>query len=287
MRRIAFINEKGGTCKTTLCVNVGAYLAEAKQKRVLVVDLDTQGHAGKSLGLDVRSLQPNIFDLLTRPELSVAQVARSTAIERLSVVPSNKAMSEFPLAVASHPDRALKLEQKMKSLTDYDFVLYDAPPSMGLTTTNIVAAADEVVIPVALTYFALDGCAEILESLRKVAASQGRAEVPVSLVVPTLYRKTALATEILSKLKSYFPAALAKTALGYNVKIDEAQSHGQTIWEYAPRSKGAEMLKAIADELLARGPQPARSKSHSTTSASASASTASASTPATRREARA
>jgi chromosome partitioning protein len=234
-------------------VNVGAYLARAKKQRVLVVDLDTQGHAGKSLGLDVRGLVPNVFDLLTDPALQVAQVARPTAIDHLSVVPSNKAMSEFPVAVAAQADRALKLDQKVRGLQGYDFVLYDAPPSMGLTTTNIMAAADEVVIPVALTYFALDGCAEILESMRKVAAEHGKPELRVSLVVPTLYRKTALAEEILAKLKGYFPQELSRTALGYNVKIDEAQSHGQTIWEYAPKSKGAEMLKSIADELPNRG----------------------------------
>src|SRR5947209_559122 len=140
MRRIAFINEKGGTCKTTLCVNLGAYLAREKHKRVLIVDLDTQGHSGKSLGLDVRGLSPSAFDLLTRDDLTIADVARATATDGLDVVPSNKSMSEFPLEVAHRSDRDQRLQRAMDTAAGYDFVLYDAPPSMGLTTVNILRA---------------------------------------------------------------------------------------------------------------------------------------------------
>ena len=257
MRRIAFTNEKGGTCKTSLCVNVGAYLALHRKKRVLVIDLDTQGHAGKSLGVDSRHLRPNVFDLLTRPEVQVADVVRATQVAGLYVVPSNKAMSDFPVVVASDPHRTRRLDDKVRHLTGYDFVLYDAPPSMGLTTVNIMAASDEVVVPVALTYLALDGCAEIVETLRQVAADHARPSLGVSMVVPTLYRNTALAEEILAKLRAYFPSQVSRTALGYNVKIDEAQSHGQTIWEYAPTSSGAAMLKSISEELLKRIKGPA------------------------------
>lgn len=261
MRRIAFINEKGGTCKTTLCVNVGAYLARTLSKRVLVVDLDTQGHAGKSLGLDVRTLRPNVFDLLTDDSLTVNQVARATATPGLDVVPSNKAMSDFPLEVAARKERNQLLDRKMQGLSLYDYILYDAPPSMGLTTLNVMAACEEVVIPVALTYLGLDGCAEMVETVTRVARESSRPALHVAMVVPTLYRKTALADAILEKLRAYFPAEISATALGYSVKLDEAQSHGQTIWEYAPSCSGAKMIRAIADELVARSGQQATSSS--------------------------
>ncbi|MFN7134880.1 MAG: ParA family protein, partial [Myxococcales bacterium] len=253
MRRIAFINEKGGTCKTTLTVNVGAWLAREKRKNVLIVDLDTQGHCGKSLGVDVRPAPRTAWDLLVDPAVTVADVALKTAIPNLSLVPANKALAEFPVRVANDADRARKLESKLRNLDGYDFVLFDAPPSMGLITTNIFLATREIVIPVALTYLALDGCAEILGTVQRMAEEHQKPDLAVSMVVPTLYRKTALADEILSKLKGYFPDTLARTALGFNVKIDEAQSHGRTIWEYAPTSKGAEMLAAISSELLKRG----------------------------------
>lgn len=257
MRRIAFINEKGGTCKTTLTVNIGAWLAREKNKKVLIIDLDTQGHCGKSLGVDVRAAERTVWDLLVDPKVTVEDVELKTAIPNLWLIPANKRLADFPVAVAGDEDRATRLEQKLEGLTGFDFVLFDSPPSMGLTTTNIFLAAREIVVPVALTYLALDGCAEIVNTVQQISQEYGRNDLRVSMVVPTLYRKTALADEILSKLKSYFPDTLSKTALGFNVKIDEAQSHGRTIWEYAPSSKGAAMLGAIAADLLRRGEKKA------------------------------
>lgn len=258
MRRIAFINEKGGTCKTTLAVNLGAWLAREKGKKTLLVDLDTQGHCGKSLGVDVRQARRTVFDLLVEPGVRVQDVVLPTAIPNLSLLPANKAVADFPLRVANDSDRERKLEKKLEDLSGYDYVLFDAPPSMGLVTTNVFLATSEIVVPVALTYLAMDGCAEVMATVDRVKQEHGKGELAVTMVVPTLYRRTALADEILGKLGSYFPDTLCKTALGYNVKIDEAQSHGRTIWEYAPESRGAEMLEAIAKELLRRGEKAAR-----------------------------
>ncbi|HEY3449102.1 MAG TPA: ParA family protein [Myxococcales bacterium] len=258
MRRIAFINEKGGTCKTTLAVNLGAWLAREKNKKTLLVDLDTQGHCGKSLGVDVRQAKRTTFDLLVEPDVTVQDVVVATAIPNLSLLPSNKAIADFPLRVAQDGDRERKLAKKLAGLQGYDYVLFDAPPSMGLVTTNVFLATAEVVVPVALTYLAMDGCAEVMATVDRVKQEHGNAELAVTMVVPTLYRRTALADEILGKLGTYFPETLCKTALGYNVKIDEAQSHGRTIWEYAPQSRGAEMLEAIAKELVRRGEKAAR-----------------------------
>ncbi len=256
MRRVAFINEKGGTCKTTLCVNIGAWLAERRGLRVLVADLDTQGHAGKSLGIDVRGLSPTIFDLLLDPALPVDEVARPTSVSNLEILPANKDLAAFPVEVASHADRAEKLRQRVQALAPdrYDLVLFDTPPSVSLVTENALRAASEVVIPVALTYLSLDGCAEILQSIERLRAELGTAP-EVAMVVPTLYRKTQLADEILSKLHERFPGRVSRSILGWSVKVDEAQSHGRTVFEYAPRSSGALALEALAQELLERAPQ--------------------------------
>jgi chromosome partitioning protein len=252
MRRIAFINEKGGTCKTTLCVNVAAWLA-GLGRRVLVADLDTQGHAGKALGVDVRRLAPTVHDWLVQPATRFDEVVRPTAIANLDLLPANKDLAGFPVAVAAAPDRAERLRRRLDELGEarYDAVLIDAPPSRSLVTDNVLVAARELVVPVALTYLALDGCAEILESLESLRAERGEAP-GLALVVPALYRKTQLADEILAKLRERFPAALSRHVLGYSVKIDEAQSHGRTIFEWAPRSSGARALAAIADEILSR-----------------------------------
>jgi chromosome partitioning protein len=253
VRRIAFINEKGGTCKTTLCVNVGAWLAAERGLRVLIADLDTQGHAGKSLGVDVRALRPTIRELLLGAA-PLDAVVRPTAVERLDLLPASKDLAGFPVEVATHPDRTEKLRALVAALPPdrWDLVLFDAPPSVSLVTENVLRAAAEVVLPVALTYLALDGCAEIVESLVRLRAERGEAP-EVTMVVPALYRKTQLADAILQKLRERFPAAVSRTVLGWSVKVDEAQSHGRTIFEYAPRSGGARALAALADELLERG----------------------------------
>ena len=253
MRRIAFINEKGGTGKTTLAVNVAAWLAKARNARVLLADLDTQGHAGKSLGVDVRGLRPNIADLLFDDRVQVNDVLVRTGVPNLDLLPANKDLSEFPERIAGRPDREKRLEQKLADLAGYDYLLFDAPPSMGIVTVNVMLAAEEIVIPVALTYFALDGCAEILETVGRIRDQYGGSRPEVSLVVPTLYRRTSLADAILAKLRERFPADLSSTVLGFNVQIDEAQSHGRTIWEYAPASRGAQMIEAIAREIDGRG----------------------------------
>jgi chromosome partitioning protein len=255
MRRVAFINEKGGTCKTTLCVHLGSWIAQRHGRRVLLADLDTQGHAGKSLGLNVRAITPTVKDLLLgRAPLDA--VVHATAVPRLDLLPANKDLASFPVEVAAHPDRTEKLREAVLALPEdrWDFVLFDAPPSVSLVTENVLRAATEVVLPVALTYLALDGCAEIMESLERLRRDRGEAPT-VTLIVPALYRKTQLADEILAKLRERFPDEMAGTVLGWSVKVDEAQSHGLTVFEYAPSSIGAHALAALADELVRREPK--------------------------------
>jgi chromosome partitioning protein len=174
-------------------------------------------------------------------------------LPNLDVLPANKDLAAFPVAVAAAPDRAERLRDRLAALPGaYDLVLIDAPPSISLVTENVLVAATEVVVPVALTYLALDGCAEIVQSLERLRAERGAAPA-LRLVVPTLYRRTQLADEILAKLAERFPAELSATVLGWSVKVDEAQSHGRTVFEHAPRSSGARALAAIAQEILERG----------------------------------
>lgn len=250
MRKIAFVNEKGGSCKTTLAVNVGAYIALERRQRVLLVDMDPQGQVGKSLGIDVYNSDGTVFDLLSEDGLRPADVIQSTRIEGLDVIVSNKSLIDFPLLVAGESDREWKLKQKLDGLRNYDYVIFDSPPSLGLITINIMLAANEIIIPVSLTYFALDGCAEIMDTMRSTRESFSRRDLRVTMVVPTLYRNTNLANEILGKLKEHFGDRLAKSIIRYNVRIDEAQSHGLTIWEYDPRSTGAAMLRELSEEVL-------------------------------------
>jgi chromosome partitioning protein len=186
-RRIAFVNEKGGSAKTTLVANIGAYLALHRGRRVLGLDLDPQGQLGKVLGVDVRSARRSAIDLLLDAVLDDAALDRSvperrsseendlpvcaTRIENFDVVPANKALGLFPLTDERGPDptgRLLRALDRSEQADQYDYILMDAPPSFGPLTLNVLRAAREVVIPVPLTYLALDGCAELSRTIETV-----------------------------------------------------------------------------------------------------------------------
>ena len=259
LRRIAFINEKGGSCKTTLAANVGDYLSRVKGYRVLLVDLDPQGQLGKVLGVDVGALRKTALDMLldvvmgedSPPTLPVVKARHP----RLDLVPANKSLALFPQEVAAHGgEEYFCLREAVESSTDYDFVLFDAPPSFGTITLNVLLAATEVLLPVPLTYLALDGAAELTRTVEMVRSRFGHPALQISLVVPTFARRTRMAAEILEKLRQHFPKQIAQTVLGYSVLIDQAQSCSKTIFEYAPRSVAARWMTAVAEELLARDP---------------------------------
>jgi chromosome partitioning protein len=274
-RRIAFINEKGGSAKTTLVANLAAHLALARRRRVLALDFDPQGQLGKVLGVDVRATRRSAIDLLLDavldgdplqpPAASGGSTGRAdfprvpSRIPRLDLVVANKALALHPGLAGEEGDPTGRLARALDeapACADYDFVLMDAPPSFGPLTLSVLRAAHEVVIPVPLTYLALDGCAELLRTLHTVRTHYGNSELRVSMVVPTFYRRTRLAHELLDRLKAHFPKELAHTVLGFHVKVDEAQSRGLSIFEYAPKDRAARAFSALAEELELRAPAP-------------------------------
>lgn len=252
MRKIAFVNEKGGSCKTTLSVNMASYFCANPKpgKRVLLIDMDPQGQAGKCLGIDVQSVHPTTLELLMDPKVRVADAAQSTRLAGLDIIVANKTLADFPTLAAADEDRNAKLENKLRGLRGYDILIFDTPPSLGLLTINILQATGEIIIPVSLTYLALDGCAEIVETVNAARENFPNKKLRISLVVPVLYRNTRLAKAILQKLTAYFGKKLSKNVIGYSVIIDEAQANGKTIWEYAPKSRGAQIMEALAKEIL-------------------------------------
>jgi chromosome partitioning protein len=273
-RRIAFLNEKGGSAKTTLTANLAAYLALERGRRVLAIDLDPQGQLGKVLGAKTRALQRSALDLLLDvvldEELSPGDPAASERRAReskLPVVPSrianldlilaNKSLGLAPSFQGEDPDPTGSLERRLSDapeLDDYDLVMLDSPPSFSALTVTVLRAVDEIVIPVPLTFLALDGCAQLMETIQTVRTRYHHADLQITMVVPTFYRRTRLANEVLEQLKSRFPKEIAQTVVGFHVKIDEAQSRGLSVFEYAPRDRGAHALAALAEELEVRSP---------------------------------
>jgi len=188
--------------------------------------------------------------------MELAEVARPTAIPGLEVVPSYKQMAQLPVALGPgfHSEERLA-ERLEETVHDHEVVVLDGPPSLGLSVTNMLVAASEVVVPVALTYLALDGCAEVARTVERVAEEHHRPHLRVSAVVPMMHRHTQLAGAVRERLEAYFPGRVTPP-LGVNVAIDEAQSHGQTVWEYAPRSKGAAMMNEVAEAVWRLGETP-------------------------------
>ena len=267
-RRVAFINEKGGSAKTTLVANLGAYLALRRGRQVLAIDMDPQGQLAKVFGVDHRAPSRTAIDLLLDAALGADSRARSapapvlpivkTRIRGLDLIVANKSLGLFPAwQDRDDPDPTARLAATLDAAPEvarYEFVLFDAPPSFGPLTLNVLRAADEVVVPVPLTYLALDGCAELMRTIATVRERYGHPRLRVSMVVPTFYRRTKLAHDILEQLKQRFPKEIAHGVIGYHVRIDEAQSKGLSIFEYAPGDRGARALAELAEELELRAP---------------------------------
>jgi chromosome partitioning protein len=274
-RRIAFINEKGGSAKTTLVASIASHLALKRGRRVLAIDLDPQGQLGKVLGVDVHRTRRSAIDLVLDsllgdpsqgdPGLDGPAARGSeggsglpilhTRIPGLDVIVANKSLALFPHWEGGDDEATRRLKARLDAapeLAGYDFVLFDAPPSFGPLTLSLLRASTEVVVPVPLTYLALDGCAELMRTLRTVRTRYGNPGLRLTMVVPTFYRRTRMAHEILEKLKQRFPKEIAHTVVGYHVKIDEAQSRGLSIVEYAPGDKGARVMAQLAEELELR-----------------------------------
>jgi len=281
-RRIAFINEKGGSAKTTLVSAIGSYLARHRGRRILAIDMDPQGQLGKVLGVETRRRRRTAIDLLLDSVLGdaasldhsyadSADRARrpaslfpisSTKTPQLDVIVADKSLGLFPAMDGEDGDPTGRLNRALASapeLDAYDFVFFDAPPSFGPLTLNVLRAATEIVIPVPLTYLAMDGCAELVRTIATVRDRYNHPDLHISMVIPTFYRRTKLAHEILDRLKQRFPKEIAHSVVGYHVKIDEAQSRGLTIFEYAPRDRGARVMAELAEELELRGPPRERS----------------------------
>jgi chromosome partitioning protein len=276
-RRVAIINEKGGSAKTTLVSMIGSYLALHRGRRVLAIDMDPQGQLGKVLGVETRSRRRSAIDLLLdsmlldaaslddhyenegdpqhRSSASTLPIA-TTRIPQLDVITANKSLGLFPILEDGGTDPTGRLSRTLDAapeLDAYDFVLFDAPPSFGPLTLNVLRAATEIVVPVPLTYLALDGCAELVRTLATIRERYDHANLQIVMVVPTFYRRTKLANEILDRLKQRFPKEIANTVVGYHVKIDEAQSRGLSIFEYAPNDRAASVMAELAEELELRG----------------------------------
>lgn len=249
MKVIAIANQKGGVGKTTTAVNLAACLAK-KGKRVLLVDCDPQGNSTSGVGVDKRRCEKTVYDVLIgSAELGEAVV--ETPYENLSVCPSNISLSGAEIELVSEMGRETKLKNALSTVKNrFDIILIDAPPSLGLITINVLTAASSVIIPIQCEYYALEGVAQLMNTVKKVKQVMNP-ELEIEGILMTMFdSRTNLSAQVIEEVKKFFPNKVYKTLIPRNVRLSEAPSFGKPIIYYDIASKGSESYLELADEVL-------------------------------------
>jgi chromosome partitioning protein len=248
---IACANQKGGVGKTTTVVNLGSYLALFGE-RVLIIDLDPQGNATSGLGFDRNSIERSIYDAIV-DGVSLRELTLPGPVDELEVVPSTIALAGAEVELAPVEGRERRLSRLLAEVeADYDYVLIDCPPSLGLLTVNALTAADSVLIPLQCEYYALEGLTQLLATLDLIR-DHLNPELDIKGVVLTMFdARTKLSADVANEVRRHLGDHVFKTVIPRNVRLSEAPSHGQPISRYAPDSTGALAYAALTNELRAR-----------------------------------
>jgi chromosome partitioning protein len=258
-RPLAVANQKGGVGKTTTTINLAASLAKLGQN-VLVVDMDPQANLTSGLGQKGKAGDAGtIYDALTRPDpqTEVAPFAISTSVDRLTLVPADQNLTGAEIELVTLSRREERLRMLLESARDrYDDILIDCPPSLGLLTLNALVAADAVVIPLHCEYFALEGLADLVGTMRRVRAAFNSA-LDIDGVLLTMFdERTNLGHQVANDVRGFFKQKVFRTVIPRNVRLGEAPSHGLPVMVYDPKSRGAEAYLNLAREVLERRTAP-------------------------------
>lgn len=249
-RVIAFCNQKGGVGKTTTTASLGVCLADMGYK-VLLIDLDPQANLSMGLGIDVYNLEHSIYEVLQHPENGIADVIQH--VNDLDILPSTLDLTAAELELAGQYGREWLLKEALDPVRDeYDFILIDAPPSLGLFTLNALTAATEVIIPVQVHIYALRGLTQLQQTIRLV--QKHNRELRISGVVCTMYdRRNTLSRAVEESIREAFGDLVFRTVIPINVRLAEAPASGEPITRYSPHSTGAQAYRELAQEVIERG----------------------------------
>ncbi len=253
-RVVAIANQKGGVGKTTTTVNLGASLAVLGY-RVLVVDLDPQGNATTGLGINSRNLEHSIYDVLLH-DVPVEDCVEPTTLRNLFVAPSTIDLAGAEIELVAAFSRELRLRRALQEvLDDFDFVLIDCPPSLGLLTVNGLAAATEVLVPIQCEYYALEGLGQLLRNVNLVQGNLNP-QLEVSAIVLTMYdARTKLAEQVAGEVRQHFGTKVCRNIVPRTVRLSEAPSFGQPIIVFDPSSRGSLAYRELAKEVSGGAPQ--------------------------------
>ena len=250
-RVIAVANQKGGVGKTTTAINLSACLAEKGQK-VLAIDMDPQGNMTSGLGIDKDEVEKNIYDLMIG-QAGVDEVLQKEAIENLDVIPTSIDLSAAEIELIGVDDKEFIIRNAVQPIKDdYDYIIIDCPPSLGLLTINALAMTNTVLIPIQCEFYALEGVSQLMNTISLV--KQGlNPQLEIEGVLMTMFdSRTNLSNQVVDEVVDYFKDKVYETMIPRNVRLAEAPSYGQTIFEYANSSKGSKAYLALAKEFIQR-----------------------------------
>lgn len=256
---ISVANQKGGVGKTTTTINLSTLIAK-KGKKVLMIDADPQGNASSGVGIDRDDIELSIYDILI-DEVEFDNVVKKTNIKNLDICPSNINLAGAEVELVSVMSREHRLKEKLDKIKDnYDFIIIDCPPSLGLITLNAFTASDSVLIPVQCEYYALEGLGQLLNTINLVKKHLNK-NLEIEGALLTMYDiRTNLSNQVVKEVKNYFNDKVYKNVIPRNVKLSEAPSYGMPISVYDPRSKGAKSYEKFVKEFLKKNESDSRGK---------------------------
>lgn len=248
---IAVTNQKGGVGKTTTAVNLSACLASLG-KKTLLIDCDPQGNSTSGFGIEAQDVVASVYECLAEPKKAKDAVIKTKYIN-MYVLPSSPALSAAEIELAYEENREFFLKQVISLLRDdFDFVIIDAPPSLGMITLNIFTACDTILIPIQCEYYALEGVSQLINTVKSVK-KRLNPKINIEGVLPTMYDgRTNLSISVLEEIKKYFPNMVYKSIIPRNIRLSEAPSFGEPIIKYDRTSKGADAYMALAKEVIGR-----------------------------------
>lgn len=248
-RIITIFNQKGGVGKTTTVINLAAALGKLN-KNILIVDVDPQGNATSGLGVDKNSLQLSVYDALING-VSLKQIIKKTTADNVEIVPSNVDLAGAEIELISMEGRELALKRSLEEIEgNYDFILIDCPPSLGLLSLNGLSASHSVLVPIQCEYYALEGVSQLVDTIMLVKRSLNP-ELEIEGVVLSMFDgRTNLSIQVVDEVKKYFRGKVYTSIIPRNVRLAEAPSYGLSVIDYDPKSKGAEAYTELAEEFL-------------------------------------